>query len=248
MLGQQVLDLIWEDGVAMPDAETSRYFLNLFSRILPVRTAPLVAGAACERPLAMSDSLELAPGLPLGDVLVEELPLDLDYDTLVVMLPSGEQNLGSLLGGAVAESLILALSLGEMPLERENEALHALAQAALRRAAELEGAGAALDMAGFRRGMALGLGRCWMAGETLTATPDFLTSPAMIAHLTRLDPDFAEPDLCLFGSRLLDVSSEPLALEEWIGRTSMMLRACLGAPESEFEPLPQDISARFNFH
>ena len=59
----------------------------------------------------MSDSLELAPGLPLGDVLVEELPLDLDYDTLVVMLPSGEQNLGSLLGGAVAESLILALSL-----------------------------------------------------------------------------------------------------------------------------------------
>ena len=54
--------------------------------------------------------------------------------------------------------------------------------------------------------------------------------------------------LIVFGSRLLDVSSEPLALEEWIGRTSMMLRACLGAPESEFEPLPQDISARFNFH
>ena len=27
-----------------------------------------------------------------------------------------------------------------------------------------------------------------------------------------------------------------------------LLRACLGAPESEFEPLPQDISARFNFH
>lgn len=248
MLGQHVLDLIWENSVAMPDADTSRHFLNLFSRILPVRTAPLVAGGACKRPLAMSDNLEVAAGLPLGDVLVEELPLDLTYDTLVVFLPGGQRSLGCLLGGAVAESLILALSMGDVPMERETEALHALAQAAMRRASELKASGATLDMGGFRQGMAQCLGRHWMVDAALTTQPDFLTNPAMIAHLTRIDPGFVLPDMSLFGSRLLDVASEPLALEEWISRTTMMLRACLGAPERAFEPLRQDISTRFNFH
>ncbi|WP_323765207.1 hypothetical protein [Marinovum sp.] len=248
MLGQHVLDLIWEKSVAMPDADLSDRFLSLFSRILPVRTAPLMAGGACDAPLAMSDNLEVAAGLPLGDVLVEELPLDLTYDTLVVFLPGSQRSLGCLLGGAVAETLILALAMGDVPVERETEALHVLAQAAMRRAAELKATGAVLDMGGFRLGMAQALGRHWMVDAALTTQPDFLGNPAMIAHLTRLDPGFSEPDLSLFGSRLLDVASEPVSLDEWISRTNMMLRACLGAPERAFEPLQQDISSRFNFH
>lgn len=248
MLGQHVLDLIWEKSVAMPEVETSDRFLSLFSRILPVRATPLMAGGACAAPLAMSDNLEVAAGLPLGDVLVEELPLDLTYDTLVVFLPSSQRSLGCLLGGAVAESLILALAMGDVPVERETEALHALAQAALHRAADLKAMDGSLDLGGFSLGMAQALGRHWMVDKALTTQPDFLGNPAMIAHLTQLDPGFVTPDVSLFGGRLLDVASEPVALDEWISRTNMMLRACLGAPERAFEPLQQQIGARFNFH
>lgn len=248
MLGQHVLDLIWDNSVAMPDPEISQEFLSLFSRILPVRSAPLMAGGACRQPHVMSDNLELAAGLPLGDVLVEELPLELCYDTLVVFLPKGQRNLGGLLGGAVAESLILALSMGDVPFERETEALHALAQAALRRAGELAAAGARLDVAGFHQGLAQALGRHWMVDPSVIALPEFLTSPALLAHLAQLDPGFVPPDVSIFGSRLVDVSPDPLTMEEWVGRTTMMLRACLGAPERAFEPLRQEISTRFNFH
>ncbi|MGY3439961.1 hypothetical protein [Marinovum sp. KMM 9879] len=248
MLGKQVLDLIWEGHVALPDALTSQRFAAQFSSILPLRTAPLMAGAGLSRPMAMSDELELTAGLPLGDVLVEELPVDLSYDTVVLFLPRDQHNLGCLLGGAVAESLILAITMGDLPMERENEALHALAQAAMTRAAELKAGGATLDFDGFRTGMAQSLGRHWLVDSNVMAQPDFLTSPDMLAHLSRLDPGFVQPDLFLFGSRLLDVSSDPLGFEDWTSRTSMMLRACMGAPEREFQPLEQDIVARFNFH
>ena len=141
MRSGEVLSLIWQDGVTLPIHDGYRAFETMFSRILPVRAVCLLAGASCTRPLAMSDELELAPALPLGDVLVEELPVDLPYGTLVLFLPERDTDLSALMGAAVGEALQLLLNQAGLPMERETDALYLVAHAAMRRAAGLRAQG-----------------------------------------------------------------------------------------------------------
>ncbi|APZ50348.1 hypothetical protein Ga0080574_TMP14 (plasmid) [Salipiger abyssi] len=249
----KVLDLIWQDDVSLPDPQAYGTFKKLFSQILPVRFEALTAGGACERPLAMSDGLELAPALPLGDVLVEELPLDLPYGTLVLFLPRAQTDMAQLLGAAVGESLQLLLSLASVPMERETDALYVMAHAAARRFTALRATGVVLDMRGFCQGLGQSLHRYWLADQrpllpdpNLFARPDFLWQPQLTRYLRDLDPGFSAPDPQMIDDDLLCVSDDPLDLEEWAERMEIVLRATLGAPERVATPLQTGLSSRFN--
>ncbi|MCR8550577.1 hypothetical protein M4578_22370 [Salipiger sp. P9] len=248
-----VLNLIWQGEVSLPAEDRYTGFEALFSQILPVRCTALLAGGECSRPLAMADGLELAPSLPLGDVLVEELPLDLPYDTLVLFLPRSQTDLSRLMGGAVGETLQLMLSLGNLPMERETDALYLMAHAAARRAAALRAGGAALDIRAFCEGLGRSLGQYWLADQrsllpdpNLFARPDFLWQPQLRAYLTELDPGFSAPDPHMIDDDLLCVSDDPLGLDDWAERMEIVLRAVLGAPERENLPLQSGFPSRFN--
>ncbi|MBY6006471.1 hypothetical protein KUV62_21280 [Salipiger bermudensis] len=253
MRSGEVLSLIWQDGVTLPIHDNFRAFEALFSRILPVRSAALLAGPSCTRPLAMSDELELAPALPLGDVLVEELPIDLPYGTMVLFLPEAEADLSLLLGGAVGESLQLMINLAGIPMERETDALYLTAHAAMRRAAGLRAQGAKLDTESFGLGLGRSLERHWVDEQggrlpdpTVFSRPDFLWQPSLQGYLSRLDPGFTAPDPRMINGDLLRVADKPLVLSEWVGGTEAVLRAVLGAPERETPSLQSRFAARFN--
>ncbi|MBN9887136.1 hypothetical protein [Salipiger abyssi] len=248
-----MLDLIWQDDVTLPEPEIYDGFDTLFTQILPVRSVALVAGGACNRALAMSDGLELAPALPLGDVLVEELPLDLPYGTLVLFLPRDETDLSRLLGAAVGESLQLMLSLASVPMERETDALYVMAHAAARRVTALRVKGRALDLRRFCQGLGQSLHRYWLADQrpllpdpNLFTRPDFLWQPQLTRYLRDLDPGFSAPDPQMIDGDLLCVSDEPLDLEEWAERMEIVLRVTLGAPERMPIPLQTGLPTRFN--
>lgn len=255
MLGRQVLNLVWENRVALAEQEFDAVFGRLFTSILPVRHAALVMTNGSNLTVAMSDGLEVAAGLPLGDVLVEELPLDLPYDSLVLFLPREISCISQLLGGAVAETILLTLGSCALPLERETEALYTMAHAATLRAEELATAGAQIEMSAFCRGMGDSLSRHWLADRPGCAMApsafhqkDFLRSGQVLGYLPQLDPGFTPPDYSRINSNLLRVAETPLGLEEWAERIDCVLRALLGAPERNVAPYESKISALFNFH
>ncbi|WP_335949303.1 hypothetical protein [Salipiger bermudensis] len=253
MRSGEVLSLIWQDGVTLPIHDGYRAFETMFSRILPVRAVCLLAGASCSRPLAMSDELELAPALPLGDVLVEELPVDLPYGTLVLFLPERDTDLSALMGAAVGEALQLLLNQAGLPMERETDALYLVAHAAMRRAAGLRAQGSALDTEAFALGLGQSLERHWVVEQggrlpdpTLFSRPDFLWQPLLQGYLSRLDPGFTAPDPRMVNGDLLRVADTPLVLPEWVSRMEAVLRAVLGAPERQTPTLQSRLAARFN--
>ncbi|MBE9637124.1 hypothetical protein IQ782_09760 [Salipiger pacificus] len=221
--------------------------------ILPVQAETLMARGDCRHPLVMADELELAPALPLGDVLVEELPLDLPYGTMVVMLPVSGVSFSQLLGETVAEALLLAQSLGGVPMEHETDALYIMAHAAMRRAAALGREGHEVEPQGFCRGLGRSLSRHWLAERRpllpdpmLFSRSDFLWQRQLAVYLADLDPGFSSPDPLLVPEDLLSVSDTPLRLSDWVSRTETMLRAVMGAPEREYMPLKASFAARFN--
>ena len=248
MLGQDLLKLIWAEHVQLPSDASRFRFEALFARILPVRMALLLAELDGKHPLVLHDGVEVGPGLPLGDVLVEELPIDLPYDTLVIALPQRRHHPDQLLGSAVAEALIVALDRGDIPMERETEALHGLAQAALKRAATLQRDGEDLDLDAFTLGVSQALGRHWMVPQSIIALPNMLSQASLQRHLERLDPGFRASRVQTFGASILDLADGTLGFGDWCARTSTALRCCLGAPKVDSDPVELGLSTRFNFH
>lgn len=253
MRSGDVLRLIWREGVALPYMRFGLRFHSALTAILPVNVTILMAKGGCDRPLVMSDALELAPALPLGDVLVEELPLDLPYGTMVVMLPEAKGCFSHMLGETVGEALLLAQTLGSMPMEHETDALYIMAHAAMRRAAVLGLEGHDVDAQRFCRGLGRTLSRHWLADRRkllpdpmLFSRSDFLWQRQLALYLAELDPGFSSPDPLLVPEDLLTVSDKLLPLCEWVSRTDAMLRAVIGAPEREHVPLQTSLAARFN--
>ncbi|WP_226627475.1 hypothetical protein [Alloyangia pacifica] len=246
--------MIWRDGVTLPAARFRNRFHAALTSILPVEVVILAAKGACDRPLVMADELELAPALPLGDVLVEELPLDLPYSTMVVLLPESDAPFSELLGETVGEALLLAQSLGGVPMEHETDALYIMAHAAMRRAAALGLEGHDVESQGFCRGLGRCLSRHWLADRRpllpdplLFRRSDFLWQRQLAVYLAELDPGFSSPDPLMVPEDLLTVADAPLRLSDWAARTETMLRAVMGAPEREEAPLGSEVAARFNF-
>ncbi|MBP0484572.1 hypothetical protein [Sagittula salina] len=250
MKSGDVLCLIWQDGVTVPDRAARARFETAFHALLPVRHVALKAGGACSNPLALADSLELAPALPLGDVLVEELPLDLPYDTLVLLLPQDAECEAEQLGGAVVEALHLMIRTGGLPMERETDALFVSAHVAARRARHMGARDAGFDAARFCIGMARSLGRIWGGAKatdpTMFTRPDFLVQVPFLMHLRALDPFFTAPDPSQIPDALLDVAAEPISLSAWVARMESVLRAIFGAPVRGPARVPSSFPKAFN--
>lgn len=233
----RLLELIWQGAIAPATGHDARRVARALSAFLPLRTVMLTASAGLDRSLLLPDTTELLPELPLGDVLAEELSLDVPRGSLVLICdaallagPVHDDDLSYELGMLVAEALLGVIRRGVFPLDRETDALYAMASSCHRM---VGGAGfrhLGLVPAQFRAGLAAGLCTYWAGARSarsdtsgLFLRPDFLESPRLRDYLGRLDASFSAPGRIPAGLMLF--TGGPCGYEAWLDRVERAVTA-----------------------
>ncbi|TGD61878.1 hypothetical protein EYC08_17570 [Tabrizicola sp. WMC-M-20] len=155
------------------------------------------------QPVVLLDSTELMPGVAAGDVVAEELGIEVPYGSVIVIDniinhairvgPGASGNFGHVIG----EMLLRLMAGGEFPLGAETNALYRMACACQKFFDDASHTGLGLDMRFFRTGLATALGAYW-AGTGPAARyftrPDALGSANVLAYLHDLDASFRVPE------------------------------------------------------
>lgn len=207
---------------------------RLLAELLPVRVVCLTAICELGETRVLSDETELEPALSLGDVLAEELSLDIPYGTLVVIEPAGgrgeEDAAGTLsdrLGEIVGEVLLGVIRRGVFPLEREATALFAMGSSYHRLAQGRPLLDLGLKSARFSAGLGGVLARYWAGADFLQAggEADLFENPSLRNHLRQndlrhagFDPSYARAGLMLF-------EGGPFGYEKWLAMVKRMVLA-----------------------
>lgn len=234
MRADSLLRAIWCGQVVARDDADSRRFLAAYAEFVSVPAILLYIDGAPHRPLVMSEDVDLEPSLPLGDVLAEELGLEVPYGALVVILPADRAGrcMSQDLGAAIGETLVIAANGCAMPAERQTDALYTMAHSAARLATDRAAARKGVDAPAFCRGLGQALGQCWNTGRAREAdpfaAPDFLWRAELRDFLSRLDPGFRPPEALSIPGDLLRVSRSRIGLGDWIVRIEAALRPVLG--------------------
>ncbi len=260
MRSEHLLGSIWKGDVVADDGEGVQEFLAAFQSIIPVQTLPLVLSGGLDRPTVLTDDVELMPALPLGDILAEELDIDVPYGSLVVILPARTQaqaraHAAKDLGFAVAETLCVAQSQLRLPVESETDSLYMMAHSAVHTGASLPVRKLGIDAPMFNLGMGQSLANHWRGDRSMHSVdhkmftrPDFLWHPKLRAYLKELDACFTSPDPIGLPCDLLKVSDAHLDVVEWVALLEQAVRKVLPVPRaSAHGAVPRSgIMSRFN--
>ncbi len=87
MVRNELLTRIWSGDVDVRSGANRSPLAILLDGILTVPTVSLVVSSGMDRPTAFADSVELLPGLQLGDVLAEELGFDIPINSVILLEP-----------------------------------------------------------------------------------------------------------------------------------------------------------------
>lgn len=87
MVRNELLTRIWSGDVDVRSGANRSPLAILLDGILTVPTVSLVVSTGIDRPTAFADSVELMPGLQLGDVLAEELGFDIPINSVILLEP-----------------------------------------------------------------------------------------------------------------------------------------------------------------
>ncbi|MFC4669556.1 hypothetical protein ACFO5X_13420 [Seohaeicola nanhaiensis] len=234
-----VLEQIWQGVIRATAPGEGKRVRRIIQAMIPAQTVFLSGAVGSDRAHVFHDEMEVMPELGLGDVIVEELSVDVPYGSLVVICDEDclaspvDLEIASFdVGIVVAKTLLGVLRLGAFPIERENEALYVMACAYERmaRSAGLQQLG--LIPSEFSKGLTSTLGAYWsgaMRAHTdrsgLFLNGQTLSGPEVRAYLQALDPAFAAPAAELLPSDLLVFSGGRHALSDWLE----MLRGAVNA-------------------
>lgn len=109
MDNEALLSQIWGGAISLtPDAKPS----GLSAMLTAMISAPLVvleSKAPLDRPYAAMETVELMEGVSFGDVLAEELELEVPYGAMILIEPEGFFEMQSISGAKLGELLGLAL-------------------------------------------------------------------------------------------------------------------------------------------
>ncbi|KAA9009980.1 hypothetical protein [Histidinibacterium aquaticum] len=168
-------------------------------------TVTLEASHGIDRTVVLSDETELMPTLPLGDVLAEELDLDVPYGSLIVIQPEGALDampgaVSYQVGTVVGEAMLGLIERGMFGLDVENRALFTMAASYSRLAEGAEFRHLGLSPEWFRSGLGASLGAYWSGARTsrtetsgMFVSPDFLSDARLHAYLLSCDASFRAP-------------------------------------------------------
>ena len=227
---RRILELIWQ-GVVRPLNVTEAAMLQpMLSALLPMPIVSLKAGSGADRIAILPDELEVMPALPLGDVIVEELSVDVPYGALVLICDAatvgaatGPDRLSRDLGAVVGQTLLTVLRRGAFPLEHENEALYTMACAYDRMARTIAMQSLGLVPWEFSRGLAETLGGYWSGSHPadtahggLFMGANCLANPELRHYLSLLDAGFAAPQYGRIPSDLLLFRDPCGSFADWL--------------------------------
>lgn len=105
MQNNRLLEQIWGNAIELRDPDQMSPLARLLEALLTVPTVALVSYAAAERPLALMESAELLPGASLGDILAEEIGIDVPRDAVVLIEPAAFADAESFSGNALGQEL-----------------------------------------------------------------------------------------------------------------------------------------------
>jgi len=105
-----LLEQIWSEAIEARPPEAMSPLARLLGALLTVPVVTLVSHADGDRPHALMESDELLPGASLGDVLAEELGLDVPRDAVVLIEPVAFADAEAFSGAALGEELGRVLS------------------------------------------------------------------------------------------------------------------------------------------
>ncbi|MBL3704403.1 hypothetical protein GI582_17025 [Sulfitobacter sp. BDSS02] len=233
-MSNRTLELIWQGAILPMERKQADRLMRVLKVLLPMHFVCLSAERGIDGLMILPDELELMPALPLGDVVVEELAVDVPYGSLLLVSePDNAIRMSSPhafshdIGMAVGQTLLSVLRVGAFPLERENEALYIMACAfdQMARTAELRNLGLVPEE--FSKGLAACLGDYWSGSRgkdcqaaRLFATEDCLHGPQLRKYLTTLDPGFSAPMYHLVPTGLLNFSKDKLGFGDWLKKAS----------------------------
>ena len=105
-----VLGLIWSGDVELRADENKSPLAMLLDSILSVPTVSLVVKSEMMAPKAYPDSEELVPDCQLGDILFEELGIEVPVNSVVLFEPWAMANADSMSTGELGRQLGKVLS------------------------------------------------------------------------------------------------------------------------------------------
>lgn len=224
-MGQdRVLEDIWTGRIRAARGDAAQALSRQLRALVPVHHVLLSASAGVDRVAVMLDDSELMPALPLGDVLAEELSVDVPYGALIVLRDAGSTNPVSYdAGSIVGEILLTLLRSGLFPMERETDALYAMACSydQLVEASGFRHTG--MDAGEFRLGLAASLGAYWSGAGVAGADTcglfdraDFLRRPELLRYLRALDASFGLTGPEQVPARLMLAQGGTRGFDDWI--------------------------------
>lgn len=233
------MELVWLGAIQPAEGAAARRTDRLLKSLLPVKFRSLTALTGIDGACVLPDETELLPALPLGDVLAEELDLDLPYGTLIVIHETESNDhpdeMSYHLGGVIGEALLGVLRSGTFPLEREAEALYVMACSYHRL---VEGTGfrhLGLIPERFRAGLAASLGAYWSGARSsrtetsgLFVDPDFLASAELRAYLKCFDAGFEAPAFGRVPASLMTFPGGTRSYDDWVALVYRAVSAMLG--------------------
>ncbi len=226
--GDKLLTMIWQDQVTLPEAQTAKVFAKSFTNIIPVPVTILQVEGDLDSVLVLSEAVELMPALPLGDVLAEELDLDIPHDTFVILLPAREtissaRMLSCDLGSAVGQALIHAVENSGPLTEFETESLFMMAHSAARLATVTALRECGVDSPGFALGLGDVLADHWRRERRIgfmqimaQGRSDFLWQPELKLRLEASDPGAKLPEPVSIPGDLIRCGTKRIGLSEWL--------------------------------
>lgn len=233
MRDSEILELIWGGDVRSAPQPASRELNRILSALLPVQLISLSVDIGVERFHIVPETRELLPDVSLGDVLAEELALDVPVGALVLLQNAAlmdaaisTEDLSYDIGLLLGEVLVNVMRSGVFPISRELDALYVLAASYCRIAHEAWLQDLGLVPAQFCAGLGASLCAFWVGART-THDPsidhflhaDFLNCPRLLSYLALLDSNFTRPQRMHSG--LILTAEDACNFEEWLG----MMRA-----------------------
>jgi hypothetical protein len=244
MTHDKLLDDIWLGNVQPARGAAAMKLSRQLRALVPVHHINLTARHHVDRVAVMLDDAEMLPALPLGDVLAEELSLDVPYGSLVVLREAGSSgDVSHDAGLLVGEILLMILRSGLFPMHRETDALYAVARS-YDRLAEASGfRHVGLTAREFRTGLAASLGAYWSGARSARAEtsglfdrPDFLRRPELLQYLRALDASFSVEGPDAMPARLMLFTSGAQPFEAWLQKVGQVVAPAIGVKPKDTLP------------
>lgn len=118
MVRGELLAQIWDGSVQFDHENQQSPLSDLLGTIIRVPVVSLISSEKMNRPMALVEETELMDGASLGDILMEEMGLDVPQGALILVLPEGfmratdytGQQLGQVVGRIILDMAQIAIN------------------------------------------------------------------------------------------------------------------------------------------